>query len=172
MREYFTEAVVLGQKPSGTQDRIVNLYTRDFGRLEARVVGGRRIVSKLSPHLEEGNLVEVRLVEKNKFILADALLKKRFGKTPAVFEVLFLLKSLSPELAPDLRLWHGFLQGLERRNLDKKTLLKFLGYNALFARCENCESREIGYFSVTDQTFLCRRCFNKMPSRRFETISI
>jgi len=172
MREYFTEAVVLGQKPSGSEDRIVNLYTRDFGRLEARVVGGRKIISKLSPHLEEGNLVEVRLVEKNKFILADVLSKKRFGKNPAIFEVLFLLKSLLPELVPDLRLWHGFLRGLEKMNLDKKAFLKFLGYNALFAKCENCGDHKVGYFSLADQVFLCRRCSGMLPSRRFELIAI
>ncbi len=172
MREYFTEAVVLGQKTAGLEDRIVNLYTRDFGRLEARVVGGRKLTSKLSPHLEEGNLIETRLVEKNKFILADVLQKKRFGKSPAVFEILFLLKSLLPELVPDLRLWHGFLRGLEKANLDKKTFLKLLGYDVLFARCENCGSRKVGYFSVTDQVFLCRQCFNGLPTRRFEAIPL
>lgn len=172
MREYFTEAVVLGLKPSGEEDRIVSLYTRVFGRLEAKVVGGRKITSKLSPHLEEGNLIEARLVEKSRFILADTVLKKRFGKSPLVFDVLFLLKSVLPELVSDLRLWHGLLQGLRDERLDKKIFLKFLGYNAAFARCESCESQDVGYFSMTDQTFLCRRCFTRAPSNQFKTISI
>lgn len=172
MREYFTEAVVLGLKPSGLSDRIVNLYTRDFGRLEARVIGGRKIISKLSPHLGEGNLIEARLVEKGRFILADALQKKHFGKNAAVFESLFLLKSLLPELVPDLRLWHSFLRGLEKTDLDKKILLKLLGYNILFARCENCGNRQIGYFSITDQAFFCRRCFEELSVRKPEAIPL
>jgi recombinational DNA repair protein (RecF pathway) len=172
MREYFTEAVVLGLKPVGLSDRIVNLYTKDFGRLEAKVVAARKITSKLSPHLEEGNLIEARLIEKNRFILADVVLKKRFGKNLAVFEILFLLKSLLPELVSDLRLWHGLVQGLQKENLDKKIFLKFLGYNTVFAKCENCESSEIGHFSTIDQTFLCRGCFEKLPSHQFKAISI
>ncbi|MBI4034197.1 MAG: recombination protein O N-terminal domain-containing protein [Candidatus Brennerbacteria bacterium] len=174
MREYFAEAVVLGLKPSGAQDRIVNLYTKDLGRLTARVVGGRKITSKLSPHLEQGNLVEARLVEKSRFVLADAVLKKRFGRSSAVFEALFLLNSLLPELVPDLRLWHGLLRGLEKGKPDKKIFLKLMGYNTLLAKCENCGRAPVDYFRTADQIFLCRSCFTSSPGghRPAETISL
>ncbi len=172
MREHFTEAVVLGTTPLGLSDRVVNLYTRDFGRLEAKVVAARKITSKLSPHLEEGNLIETRLVEKKRFIVTDAVLKKRFTKNIQVFEVLFLLKSLLPELVPDLRLWHGLIQSLQKESMDKKIFLKLLGYNAVFASCESCGSRQINYFSILDQVFLCHRCFRNMSSLKFKVISI
>lgn len=172
MREYFTEAVVLEVSPVGLQDRIVNLYTKDFGRLKAKVVGGRKITSKLSPHLEEGNLVETRLVEKNRFTVTDAILKKKFRKNPSVFDVLFLLKSVVPELVPDLRLWHGLVQGLEREIPDKKIFLKLLGYNSVFADCDHCGSREINYFSAGTQVFLCRECFRYAGTHGLKVISI
>jgi recombinational DNA repair protein (RecF pathway) len=172
MKEYFTEAIVLGLKPSGVHDRIVNLYTKDFGRLEAKVVAARKITSKLSPHLGDGNLIEARLVEKNRFILTDAVSKRRFAKNAAVFEILILLKFLLPELVSDLRLWHGLVQGLEEGKLDKKMFLKLLGYNALFAECDGCGSRQVSHFSAETQVFLCKACFSKMSSPRFRAVSI
>ena len=172
MREYFTEAVVLESGPAGSQDRFVDLYTREFGRLRAKVVGGRKITSKLSPHLEKGNLVEVRLVEKNRFTVADVISKKRFGKNLAVFEVLFLLKSLLPELVSDLRLWHGLLHGLRQANPDKKVFLKLLGYNSIFAVCDSCGAGKVKYFSAGDQVFLCEKCSSRIRSHRIKIISI
>lgn len=163
MREYFTEALVLGSKPSGQNDKIVDLYTKDFGRIQAKVVGGRKLASKLSPHLEEANLVEVRLVEKNQFTLADVMVKEKIAKNYSVFDILFLLKSLTPQLVPDLLFWHSLVRSLKQKKVSSKLFLKFLGYNPLLARCENCKNKEVNYFSITNQTFLCKRCFSKIP---------
>ena len=77
--EYCTEAIVLGRRENGpSYNRFVDLYTKELGLLEARVVGGRRITSKLSPHLDFGNLALLRLVSKNQFTVDDALTEERF----------------------------------------------------------------------------------------------
>ncbi len=172
MREYFTEAIVLGSKSSGVADRIIDLYTKDFGRLQAKVGGGRKITSKLSPHLTEANLVAIRLVEKTQFTIADAMIKERFPKTYLVFDLLYLLRSLLPEFVPDLQFWHLLLRSLKEGKINNRIFLKFLGYNSLHARCESCGEMKVSYFLVTDQTFLCRHCFTKFRAAAGKILSL
>lgn len=164
MREYYTLGIVLGSRPSDVSDRMVDLYTKDLGRLQAKVVAGRKLTSKLSPHLSPGNLVEVRLVEKVKFIVADAVIKERFIRSHEALEFLFLLRSLLPEFVPDLQIWHHLVRSLKERKVKNSVILKFLGYNPLLARCEFCSQKNVAYFSITNQVFLCRRCAASSPA--------
>ena len=62
MTEHFTEA-----------DSLITFYTKDFGKVVAKAKGAKRIVSKLSAHLEPLNFVLVRLIEGRGFQIADAL---------------------------------------------------------------------------------------------------
>ena len=67
MREYSTEGVVLDRVSSREADLRVTLYTRDLGKIIAKVKSGRAITSKLAPHLEPLNFVRLRIIEKNGF---------------------------------------------------------------------------------------------------------
>ena len=125
------------------------------------MVGGRRITSKLAPHLDQGNLVAVRLVEKNQFTVADAVVKNKFSSA-TFFRMIFLLKNLLPELSPDLQCWHYLVRSFKSSDLSLKNILKILGYNPLLAACENCGSKSVSYFILGDQSFLCQFCFSKI----------
>ncbi len=168
MREYFTEAIVLGARPYKEYDKLVDLYTKDFGRVTAKVTGGRRVTSKLSPHLDAVNLVDIRLIQKNRFIVADVMIKERFRflredvkKNSSVLKLMFLLKSLVPELAPDLQFWHYLIRSFKEAKFSTRFFLKLLGYNPLLASCGSCYVKEVSHFSLVDQSFLCQRCFSK-----------
>jgi len=63
MRGYKTEGVVLRHVASGEADRIVVLYTPEYGKLRAVAKGVRRVKSKLAGHLELLNRVSVSLAE-------------------------------------------------------------------------------------------------------------
>ena len=65
MTEYLSEAVVLDKETSGDLDIRVSMFTKKFGKLKVRAKSARRIVSKLSPHLEPGNVAQVRIIEKS-----------------------------------------------------------------------------------------------------------
>ncbi|MCP6720166.1 MAG: DNA repair protein RecO [Patescibacteria group bacterium] len=165
MKEYLTEAVVLNVKPYKETDRLVDLYTKDFGRVVAKVTGGRRATSKLSPHLDTMSLVETRLIQKNRFTVADVMVKERFRflredlrKNSSALKLMFLLRSLVPELTPDLQFWHHLIRSLKQGKVSTRTFLELLGYNPLLASCESCYAREISHFSLVDQSFLCRQC--------------
>ena len=51
-RFYNTEAIVLKQMPLGEADRLLTLYTPEYGKLRAVTRGARRVRSKLGGHVE------------------------------------------------------------------------------------------------------------------------
>ena len=73
MYEQNTSAFVLGRENVSEYDSLVVLYTKDLGKVLARVTSGGKISSKLTPHLQVGNKVAVRLVERKIMRVADAL---------------------------------------------------------------------------------------------------
>ena len=171
MKEHLTSAIVLNVKPYKEYDRRVELYTKDFGLLKVKVIGGRKILSKLSPHLDVGSLIRARFVQKSQFTLVDALeenkfpnLKKDAKKAVLVFRLLFLIRSLVPEAVPDSPFWHFFLRSLREGRIDLKIFLKLLGYNPTLAECDHCRSRNPAYFHVLSQIFLCGSCSFRFPS--------
>ena len=169
MLEYLTQALVLGRRSHKESDLTVDLFTKDFGRLEARVIGGRRITSKLSPHLDVFNLATVRLAEKNRITVTDAFTERRFGKErrspefyPAVFRILSLVRALTPKAEPDLHLWHSLVKGISSADGDIRIFLKILGYDPRGAECDICHAGTVLFFRTADQSFFCAKCGLKM----------
>ena len=171
MKEYVTEALVLASRSQREQDKLVDLYTKDLGRLEARVIGGRKIISKLSPHLDVFNFVTIRLIQKNQFTVADVIAEERFRflrgnfkKFAIALKLLFLVRAVIPPMVPDLQLWHSILRTLRGGYLDLGNFLKIMGYDPLLAVCQICRGGKAEYFHVPDQIFLCRQCGLKFAS--------
>ena len=112
MREYLTEALVLDKTAANETDFIVDLYTKELGRVKAKITSGQKITSKLSPHLEPLTFSLVRLTEKNGFVVTDALTKNNlsyFRKHPVSFAKALKLISAIRELIyseeTDPKLW-------------------------------------------------------------------
>lgn len=166
MQEFVTDAVVLNSNKYLNGDRGVDLFTRDNGRIQARVKSGFKTISKLSPHLDVMNLVTVRLVKKTNFKVTDALLKDRFaGKRndleqfSEALDLIFLIRLLVPPMLPDKELWRFFITGLRESIFNRKMFLRALGYDPEFASCHFCE-RDVKFFFAPDQFFICQRCFD------------
>lgn len=51
-RIYKTEAIILKRKNIGEADRILTIFTKEYGKLKVLAKGIRRITSRRSPHLE------------------------------------------------------------------------------------------------------------------------
>ncbi|MGC9611074.1 MAG: DNA repair protein RecO [Minisyncoccia bacterium] len=165
MEEYISEAVVLGYRPRKENDRTVDLFTKNYGRLEAKVIGGRKILSKLAPHLDIFNLVTVRLVEKNNLTLTDVLTDERFKKErsgthfyPAAFRIINIIRALVPKAEPDRHLWHALTRNLRESDGDIRQILKIFGYDPAHAACDNCGRAPVAAFRAKDQSFFCREC--------------
>lgn len=165
MREYIDEAFVLGTKPQGETDLTADIFLKNFGRLEVKVIAGRKVSSKLSPHLDSLNLINIRLIQKSGFTLTDVLVQNRFSVLRQNFnlftkslEMLFLIKSLLPLYTSDQHLWYFLRRALEEKKFNHSALLKIFGYDPKNANCDICHSKNVSSFSVKEQVFLCFRC--------------
>lgn len=168
MKEYFTEALVLDKIENKEADGTVVFYSFDLGKVSAKARSIKKITSKLSAHLEPLNFVNVRLIEKNGFQVADALTLNRQPELRSNPEILakFLriiqfIKTTTFELQPDHRLYFVikkimFAEYGERQIC--RLLLKILGFDPEFAACHFCDDKKTEYFLKEDCIFLCRRC--------------
>jgi recombinational DNA repair protein (RecF pathway) len=173
MRECLTEAIVLSVKSGSGQDSVADFYTRELGRIRARVTSGRKILSKLTPHLDVLNLVNLRLVEKRQFIVADVVTKDRFSelrssstKLALALNFLRVLRAISYPAEPDPRLWHWLIRSFRSKRFNYREFLKILGYDPAAACCEVCGARQLTHFFLKDQSFLCYRCHTKFPKNK------
>ena len=170
MAEYVTEAVVLGREDNGPRNFVAYLYTRQLGYVEARVVSGKKITSKLSPHLDMGNAVLVRLVYKNRFTVTDVLTKERYfsGRAKAFWRfsrAAHLLTRLCPRSFPDMDIWDVLIQSLRVGEFEYRMFLTLLGYGSEHAECSLCQSSHVHSFFIPDQTFVCLSCVSRFPQK-------
>ena len=177
MFEYVTESIVLAVEPRKEYDLTADLFTRDLGRLKARVVSGRKILSKFSSHLNPLNLVSVRLVEKKQFTITDVLTADNFSglrnhgeNYSTALNFLNIVKILVPFSVPDIHLWHFLRASFEDNTIDCSSLLKILGYDSQFSSCAFCFHEKTTHFSLNNQIFLCSSCNVKINTEN--TISI
>lgn len=166
MTEFVTQAIVLGVTSRNGTDRTVDLLTPAWGRLEARMVGGRAITSKFSPHCMPPNVVTVRLVKKNRYTLADALTEERFPALrvsvralTAVLNGFAAIRALAPKEEPDTRLFHEVRRALAAGTFTVARALALMGYDPAHAHCVRCRKRAVAYFVPREGVFLCRACF-------------
>jgi len=155
MQEIFTEAIVLDSEPSGDFDLRVHLFTKELGRVVAKVTSARKILSKLNPHLQPLNLVNVRLVNKNNFQIVDALRKKRLK--PEFLPALRLIKELTAEQDPDFSLWSVMSFLIDKNRFHPALILNVLGYGLESANCAVCSSSP-KYFDLSRLDFFCTSC--------------
>ena len=181
MNDYLVDAIVLDKENVGEMDSLVYLYTKDLGKVIAKVKSSRKITSKLGGHLEPLNLVKVRLVEKKRlpaggqgFQVVDALAIKKFlvGRSAPAFltakflRVMKFVKETTFECQADFKLWLLIKKILSSPAADEKiiyrSLLKVMGFNPKFAECANCRKKEVHVFLPEEQIFLCRKCGGKI----------
>lgn len=152
-----SEAVVLDKMPLGDLDNRFFLFTKRFGKLVAKAKSGRKITSKLSPHLEPGNVAFVRLIEKNGLQVGDAL---KAGRVSADVPNLAALNAMLPESEPDERLW----QALLAKEFNWPHVLKILGWDPAGASCGTCD-RGPAAFHIGSQNFFCGACSLKFDPK-------
>lgn len=73
------EGIIIKKTDYQESDRLVSIYTKEFGRVEFLVRGGRKTLAKNAPHLELFNHVKVDYVQgKNFKILTGAEILNSF----------------------------------------------------------------------------------------------
>lgn len=122
---YFkTEGIILKRRNFEEADRIVTIYTRDYGKTTVIAKGVRRPRSKKAGHLELGNLCKVFIARgKNLDLLTEVELKTAFGisdfteeKANKIYHLLEIVEILTPDHQSNFRVYnllHLFLKEIK-----------------------------------------------------------
>ena len=103
---YFkTEAIILKKRNFAESDRLLTIFTKDYGKLTILAKGVRRPTSRKSGHVELGNWCKVFIAKgKNIDILIEVELKKAFGiadfredKANKIYHRLEIIENLTVE---------------------------------------------------------------------------
>jgi DNA repair protein RecO (recombination protein O) len=184
-RSVRAEAVVLRHADWGEADRILTLYTREYGKLRVVAKGARKMRSRKAGHLEPFTRITVQLARARDLPIVtqvetlEAYLPLReelllMGYASYVMELLDrftydeeggnlvifrLLTETLARLAGEIAPWLA-LRYYEMRLLDS------LGYRPQLFTCSNC-AREIQpedqYFSASAGGVICPRCGAGLP---------
>jgi len=105
MRNFKTEGIIIKRRNSGEADRVITIYTKTHGKIQAKAIGVRRITSKRSSHLELLNLVQfsfykgrvIPLVLETETIENFESLKNDLTKIGFAFHMCELIDGLCPD---------------------------------------------------------------------------
>ncbi len=178
MLEHYTTAIVLDITDKGELDAIITLYTRDFGRINARAKSIKKITSKLAGHLMPGNLVQIRLIERGEgggFQILDALSERPPKFDPELMKFIHILDRIAPAGLSDLGLWHEAEGAVARGEFGParyRRILSDLGLDVDSAVCAECGNKHVAYFIPRDVTFLCSDSINKSGNSEYESVRI
>ena len=69
MRNFQTEGLILKSRNLGENDKIVIILTKDFGKIEARARGSRKLLSQFTGHLEAISICDVAIYRSTRDLL-------------------------------------------------------------------------------------------------------
>jgi len=195
---YRTQGLIIKREDRGEADRIFNVYTKDFGKIEVLGKGIRKIASKLKSGMEPFYLSEIEFVQGRAYkTLTDAISLERFlnirrnlKKLAVVFKVAEILDYFLKE-EKDERLWKFLIDWFYRvnssLNVSKIWLFYYfflwnffsiLGYTPELYSCVICQKKlkeEKNFFLIEEGGVSCKNCALKLKSKREispETIKI
>jgi len=133
----------LMKKTAGESDARAALYTEELGKIDVIAKGAKKIIAKLSHHLEPMNLIQCSIVVANNKHLTSALTTNSFShirkNEAALFVALKNLEILNQVMVssePDKVLWkklNGFLENLDKlAQANDINTIKALGIYFLF----------------------------------------
>ena len=167
MAERYTSAFVLGRENKNNQDILFTLYTKDLGKIKAIAKSARKITSKLTGHLTQGKIVNVRVVDKGSFQLLDALSSGQRCADSEIIKFLRFLDNMTPYNQSDLHVWHIAREIISRCQIGPIVygeLLRVMGFASpspsAFPACVQCggEKSPTTLFYTPDLVFLCSNC--------------
>jgi DNA repair protein RecO (recombination protein O) len=189
-RNYQTEGIILKQTKLGEFDKIVTIYTPEFGKLRAVAKGACRPKSKLGGNVEplthslmlmaKGRNLDI--VTQSQTINGFLALKSNLWRMACGLYVLELIDSFAVEGGENRPLFDLLLEILQQLGEPDSSeialryfelhLLHYLGYRPQLRRCVDCDSPlkpVVNFFSLSKGGLLCPHC-NSEENRRHEQI--
>ena len=190
-RVYQTEAIIIKRHKFGEADRLVTLFTSDFGKVRAIAKGAMRPKSKLGGNVELLTYSQLMLARgRNLDIITQAQAIDNFLPIRESLELMSggfylteLVDAFTEENVEDRELFDLFLNTLKEMAASSDMeralryfelrLLNHMGYRPQLHKCANCSRQlepEVNYFSPHQGGALCREC--GYPDMSARTISV
>jgi DNA repair protein RecO (recombination protein O) len=189
-RNYQTQGIILKQIKLGEFDKIVTIYTPEFGKLRAVAKGACRPKSKLGGNIEplthslmllaKGRNLDI--IIQSQTINGFPTLKSDLWRMACSLYILELIDSFTVEGGENRPLFDLLLDILSRLSEPDSNetvlryfelhLLHYLGYRPQLRRCVSCDSAlkpVVNFFSLSKGGLLCPRC-NSEENHRYERI--
>ena len=189
-RNYQTQGIILKQTKLGEFDKIVTIYTPEFGKLRAVAKGACRPKSKLGGNVEplthslmllaKGRNLDI--VTQSQTINGFLALKSDLWRMACGLYVLELIDSFTVEGGENRPLFDLLLDILQQLSEPDNNetalryfelhLLHYLGYRPQLRRCVSCDSPlkpVVNFFSPSKGGLLCPHCHSE-ENRRYEQI--
>ena len=181
MRLYKTPAIILRSIPYGEWDKIITLYTLDFGKIKGIAKGAKRSQKRFGNTLETGSYVKVSFFEKETsdlvrlshcdLTLSFEGLREDIHKLAWASYLIELVTEMTAERIQNKALFQLLLaflklidQGTLREEMKRVFEVRFfslLGYQPSFDHCPRCKkvlSDEKLFFSPREGGVLCSAC--------------
>ncbi len=176
---YTASAIVLRRTNFGETDRIVTLYTREYGKVGAIAKGARKPISRLAGATEVLTYAKFQLAGgRSLHIISQIEVKDSFPRIRAdlyrsayAMYIAEVVEKMQEELDPNPEVFDLLLSTLyliERPNDPEKIarmfdlqFMKILGYEPILNRCLRCSAplpAEEIYFSPSMGGTVCRSC--------------
>lgn len=146
MRNYTVQGIILKRKNVGEADRILTVFTREYGKMQVKAKGVRKIASKRASHIEPLNKATLTLYKGQGMpILTEATAQEHFSDVKAdlqkvgfAYHICELIDGLCPENQDNEAIFtlveEMFLKLASQENVTEAIhefelqLLKLLGY--------------------------------------------
>ncbi|MBU1164842.1 DNA repair protein RecO [Patescibacteria group bacterium] len=194
MSTYKTQAIILRENDYINADRLFYVYTQNYGKVILMVKGGKKIQSKLTPHLQNFSIVNLLIAKGKTFdrLASSQILhyyqdiKNNFEKIAIAYNFLELVDKSTHVYHPDEKIFNLLVENLEALNdnrldiIQLKNLSNFftirflniLGYSLQLYNCLYCkkkiESNE-NYFYPRKGSIACSKC---LPTKSDRIIKI
>lgn len=191
-RSYQTQGIVLKQSKLGEFDKIVTVYSAEFGKLRAVAKGACRPNSKLGGNVEplthslmflaKGRNLDI--VTQSQTINGFLALKSDLRRLARALYILELVDSFTADGGENRPLFDLFLETLDRLSQPEGTdialryfelhLLHHLGYRPQLRRCVSCDSPlepAVNFLCSGKGGVLCPSC-NSDENRQYERAGV
>lgn len=177
-----TEAIVLSKTDFSDSSKIVNLFTKEYGRMSAIIKGGRNKNSKIGMIVDPLNVInlviyrkpnrELQLISSADLIDHHRMLREDFERLKFGFAVIELINEYSMQEETNKILFVGCKRILELLNSSNEHplnmflrfflfFLKEIGYDINLEKCPSCNSEHRGrseYGFLRSKGIICSNC--------------
>jgi len=182
MATYKTHAIILSSYPYREHDRIISFFSEEFGRIDVRARGVRKIESKLAGHLEPFIKTELLLANGRKWdILAGSRtrdprreIRSDINKIAAASVCVEAVKMATRPMSREHGVYHLLDEALTRLSHAPSGqeapitgqfvwhMLASTGFKPELLQCINCKKKlSSGAFSCEGGGMLCPACASR-----------